>query len=101
VIGWVGLSAPADILLILAIALAIDLVLGEPPRVIHPVVWMGKVASFLEKGGIGRSPIAQLLYGLGITLVTMGLFVAPAYFILFYLKGISYAAYVIVGAVFL
>jgi len=99
--GWVGISAPADIVLILSLALAIDLVLGEPPRVIHPVVWMGKVASFLEKGGIGRSPIAQFLYGLGITLVTMGFFVAPAYFILFYLKGLSFAAYVIVGAVFL
>lgn len=40
-----------DILLILSVALAIDLALGEPPRPIHPVVWMGKVASFLERGG--------------------------------------------------
>ncbi len=90
-----------DILLMLSIALVIDLVLGEPPRVIHPVVWIGKVVSFLERGGIGQRPLAQFVYGCGITLVTIGLFVAPAYFILFYLKSLSFVAYVIVGAVFL
>ena len=85
----------------LSIALVIDLVLGEPPRVIHPVVWIGKVASFLERGGIGQRPLAQFVYGCGITLVTIGLFVAPAYFILFYLKSLSFVAYMIAGAVFL
>ena len=71
-----------DILLILAIALAIDLVLGEPPRIIHPVVWMGKVISFLEARDIGRRPLAQFIYGIVITLFIIGLFTVPAYFIL-------------------
>jgi len=90
-----------DILIILAGALVIDLVLGEPPRVIHPVVWMGKVTSLWERGGIGQRPVAQFIYGTGMTLVTIGLFTVPAYFILLYLKGISYVAYIIVGAVLL
>jgi len=90
-----------DILLILSIALSIDLALGEPPRAIHPVVWMGKVASFLKRFDAGQSALAQFLYGSGITLVTIGLFAAPAYFILLYLKGLSFAAYEIVGAVLL
>lgn len=90
-----------DFLLILSIALAIDLALGEPPRIIHPVVWMGKVTSFLERGGIGLPSLAQFVYGAGITLLTIGLFTAPAYFILFYLKSLSFAAYVIIGAVLL
>ena len=90
-----------DILLILSIALAIDLALGEPPRAIHPVVWMGKVAAFLEKGGFGQHPLAQFIYGAGIALVTIGVFTAPAYFILLYLKGLSFAAYVILAAVLL
>jgi len=90
-----------DILSILAIALAIDLALGEPPRLIHPVVWLGKVSSFLERGGIGRSKLAQFAYGAGITLVTIGLFTVPAYFILLYLKGINFVAYVIIGGVLL
>ena len=90
-----------DILLILAIALAIDLAWGEPPRVIHPVVWIGKVTSFLERGSISRRPLAQFVYGCGITLIALGLFVAPAYFILVYLKSLSFIADVIVGAVLL
>jgi len=88
-----------EILLILFLAIIIDLTLGEPPRVIHPVAWVGKVASFLEKGGISKRPLAQLLYGVGMVLVTLSLFVAPAYFMILYLKSLSFLAYVIVGAV--
>ena len=88
-----------DILLILSFALVIDLVLGEPPRPIHPVVWVGKVVSFLERGGISQRPWVQFIYGSGITLVTIGLFVTPAYFMLLYLKSFSLVAYVIIGAV--
>lgn len=90
-----------DILLIVFLALAFDLALGEPPRVIHPVVWMGKVISLLEKGNIGQSPVAQFWYGAGIVLVTMGVFVVPAYFVLLYFKSLSFAVYVIVGAMLL
>jgi len=90
-----------DILLILAIALAIDIVLGEPPRLIHPVVWMGKITSFLAKGSNGRSPFIQFVYGMGISLFLIGLFAASTYFILYYLKSLNFVAYVIVGAVLL
>ena len=90
-----------DILLVLSIALVIDLALGELPCIIHPVVGMGKVISLLERGGIRCSPSAQFVYGVGMVLVTLGLFVIPVYFILFYLKNISFAAYLIVGAVLL
>ncbi len=90
-----------DILLIVLLALTFDLVLGEPLRTIHPVVWMGKVISLLEKGNTGQSALAQFLYGSGIVLVTVGLFAVPAYFALLYLKSFSFAAYVIVGAVLL
>lgn len=90
-----------DFLLILSGALAIDLALGEPPRLIHPVVGMGKVTSLLERRSVGQSYLAQFAYGTGITLFTMGLFTVPVYFILFYLKSFSLAAYVIIGAVLL
>ena len=90
-----------DILLMLLLAVAIDLALGEPPRPIHPVVWMGKVTSFLEKGGHDKPHMFQFLYGTGMVLVVTGLFTAPAYCLLFYLKGLSFPAYVVVGAVLL
>ncbi|MFC1977148.1 cobalamin biosynthesis protein [Chloroflexota bacterium] len=90
-----------DTLLILLVALTIDLALGEPPRLVHPVVWLGKVASFLERGGAGQPSLAQFVYGIGMSLFLVGLFVIPAYFILSYLKSLSFVAYVIVGAVLL
>lgn len=90
-----------DLLLILSLALVIDVAWGEPPRLIHPVVWMGKVASFLEKGNTSQRPLVQLIYGGGLVLITAALFVVPAYFVLIYLKSLSLAAYVIVGAVLL
>ncbi len=90
-----------DFILILAVALATDLALGEPPGVIHPVVWMGKFTSFLEKGPIGKSPLAQFTYGAGITLLVIAAFAVPTYFILSYLKGLNLAAYIIIGGVLL
>lgn len=90
-----------DIILILLIAIAIDLTLGEPPLALHPVAWMGKVISLLERGGSRWSPAAQFLYGLVMALFTVGLFAVPAYFILFYLKSFNIVAYVIVGALLL
>ena len=39
-----------EIILILALATAIDLALGDPPDIAHPVAWMGKVIALLEKG---------------------------------------------------
>ncbi len=90
-----------DVPLILLLALVIDLTLGEPLAIIHPVVWMGKVVSFLIKGGQCRSPAIQFFYGLGVTLVTIGIFVVPVYFVLSYLKGLNLIAYVVIAAVVL
>ena len=85
----------------LSIALALDLVLGEPPNIINPVAWMGKVISFLERVNTGRSPLAQFVYGVVMGLLVIGLFTIPAYFILFYLESFSFVAYVVAGAVLL
>ncbi len=90
-----------DILIMLSGALAIDLVLGELPRLVHPVVWMGKITSLWERAGISRHPAAQFAYGMMMTLFTIGLFAVPAYFIFHELKDISYVVYVTLGAVVL
>ncbi|MCK4274246.1 MAG: cobalamin biosynthesis protein [Dehalococcoidales bacterium] len=90
-----------EIILIIALAVAIDLALGDPPNAIHPVAWMGKVISFLEKGGQKLNPTAQFLYGMGMTLFTVALFVVPIYFIFFYLGHISLAGSIIVAALIL
>jgi adenosylcobinamide-phosphate synthase len=90
-----------EIILILAIAISIDLALGDPPDAIHPVAWMGKVIALLEKGGRGLSPAGQFFYGVGMTLFSTALFVVLVYYLLSYLHGVSLVAYVIVAGVLL
>jgi len=111
-------------LFILLLALVIDILFGEPPRVIHPVVWMGKVISFWQrlaptsrpspdKGRDGRgspfspSPssgegrVRQLVYGAVMVLLTICAFASLAYFLLFYMGKISLVAYIITAALLL
>ncbi|MDP3879166.1 MAG: cobalamin biosynthesis protein [Dehalococcoidales bacterium] len=88
-------------LTILFAALFIDLVLGELPRFIHPVVGIGKLASFLEKRSVGDSHAIQFGYGMAITLFLIGLFGASTYLVLSYLKDFNPVLYVLTGAVLL
>jgi adenosylcobinamide-phosphate synthase len=48
---------------LLVTALAIDVVLGEPPNALHPVVWMGSLVRALERRAPARGPLAQLAAG--------------------------------------
>jgi|Deesub1362A_J573_1020465.scaffolds.fasta_scaffold00251_39 adenosylcobinamide-phosphate synthase len=36
-------------MLVLSLAIILDLLMGEPPSKIHPVVWMGKLAGFMDR----------------------------------------------------
>jgi len=90
-----------DILIILGIALAIDFAAGEPPDACHPVAWMGRVISFLERKGLRRSPSRQFAYGVMITIAVVALFAALPYLLLPRLQGVSFVAYVITGGVLL
>ena len=69
-------------LTVLALAILIDLILGEPPMRVHPTVLMGKLIS----RGIGvaddRSARLQKAYGIGLALGTITLFAGASYLIL-------------------
>jgi len=112
---------------ILLLAVGIDGLFGEPPRLIHPVVWMGKAVSFWERfaltshpspdsgrGGRGSpfspfspSPssgegrVRQLVYGAVMVLLTIFIFAWPVYFLLLYVSKISLMAYIIIAALLL
>ncbi|MFH1775873.1 MAG: cobalamin biosynthesis protein [Chloroflexota bacterium] len=90
-----------DILIISLLAVGVDWALGEPKAAVHPVVWMGKVIFFLERFGGFKSNAAQFCYGLGMVLVTLGLFISPVYFALSYLRPFSLAGYLVLGALLL
>jgi len=88
-------------IIILLLALAIDLTIGEYPRPLHPVVGMGKVASLGLRVAPRRGRWAQLIYGAGVVIFTIALFALSAYFLLSYLRGLNVVAYVVVAALLL
>jgi adenosylcobinamide-phosphate synthase len=90
-----------ELLFVLLLALAMDVLFGEPPRAIHPVVWIGKVISFWERFATAQGPRYQLVYGGVVVLLTIFIFAAPVYFLLIYASQISSIAYVIGGALLL
>ena len=90
-----------ELLFVLLLALVLDILLGEPPRAIHPVVWMGKAISFLEKFASPQSARSQLVYGGAMVLLTVFIFASLAYFLLLYISQVSSIAYIITGALLL
>jgi adenosylcobinamide-phosphate synthase len=62
----------------LAGALAVDWLLGEPSRALHPVVWMGRVATRAERALFRNGWIHQLVAGLLVALAIPGFFAAGA-----------------------
>jgi adenosylcobinamide-phosphate synthase len=86
---------------IIALAVAIDLALGDPPDAFHPVAWMGKVIGRLETGGLKLRPAGQLAYGIAITLLVTALFVVPTTYIIIYAWRFNVIAGVIVSALLL
>jgi adenosylcobinamide-phosphate synthase len=88
-----------EIVYILIVAVMIDLIFGDPPNALHPVFWMGQVISFLLKGSQKRSSKVQFIWGLAVTLLTMGIFVTLVFFLLNWLKNWNLIAFIIVAAV--
>lgn len=62
-----------------ALALAIDLALGEYPARLHPVVWMGRVLSLLERAAPASGRARQLAWGALVAVGVPGLFAAGAF----------------------
>ena len=59
----------------LALALMLDLALRELPSAVHPVVWMGKVVSWLERAGLSpESRWLALVWGAVMALVVPAVF---------------------------
>ncbi len=72
-----GQVSPA--LLILIGAVAVDLLAGEPPAAVHPVVWMGRLAGLLERRSPKRGRVAPFLCGCMIALIVPGLFAGAGF----------------------
>ena len=88
-------------LAILTLAVGLDLLLGEPPSVVHPVVWAGKLIARLEGLVPKEGKRRQFCYGSGMVLIGIAAFALPTWFLLSYLARMNVLAYVLVGTLLL
>lgn len=86
---WLDITA-------LALALVLDSIVGEPPSAIHPVVWMGKVISWLERRAPEAGHIAQFSYGLWMALLMPAAFATAGYFVAAYTRELNAIAYILI-----
>lgn len=70
-------------LVVLLLALAFDLLLGEFPSRLHPVVWIGSLIALLERAAPQRGTIRQLSFGLTAVLAGLTLVTLPTYYLLY------------------
>lgn len=61
--------APDLLLVAFALALALDLVFGEPPNALHPVAWIGGAASFVLRAAPRDGALRQLVFGALVALI--------------------------------
>jgi adenosylcobinamide-phosphate synthase len=81
---------PDRALMVLAtvlLAALFDLLLGEPPTPVHPVVWIGKLISFFERRRPRQAPRAELAWGVLTVLVTCGVAGGVAWLVM---RGLSF-----------
>jgi adenosylcobinamide-phosphate synthase len=56
---------------VLAVALALDSALGEPPAALHPVVWFGRLVALLERRARRGTPRRELASGTALTIAAL------------------------------
>jgi len=99
------LSILLDNLLILILALALDLAVGEPKEgsfteKLHPVVWMGKLIQFVDRNVKRKNPKKEYLAGVGCTFLIIVSFAIPCMLLLM-IRPYSELLFVILSAVIL
>ncbi len=67
---------------VLVAAVLVDVLAGELPARVHPVVWIGRVIAVGERAGDGRAPAAQLVLGAVLALAIPTLFAAATWWLL-------------------
>ena len=83
--------------LVLLLAVALDRLMPEPPSRVHPVVWMGRLITVMERQA-PRQPVPAFLFGCVIVVIVVGGTTALAWFAMAALAPISPVAYVLGGA---
>ncbi len=89
-------------LLILALALFIDITVGEPPEKFHLTVWIGKTINFFKPRLKTENPVLQKINGIILGLLSVTLFVATVQMVLFVIGNYcGFSSWIVASALFL
>ena len=88
-------SVPPD-MAVLIVAVVLDMVGREPPKWLHPTVWIGRTVTIAEANA-PTSRNGGFIIGVMILLVVAGFWGAAAYFAAAGLRDVHQVAYVLVG----
>ncbi|MCL2550045.1 MAG: cobalamin biosynthesis protein [Methanimicrococcus sp.] len=89
-----------ELILVLILAVLLDLLFGEPPAALHPVVWIGKLIGFLKE----KAPKSnQKLYGIlmALTVIAFAVVIALTVVFIAHLEFMPLAAGILIQAFFL
>ena len=87
--------------MILFLALAFDLLFGDPPNRFHPTAWMGNLIRLLLRFRPHRNPITEFFYGIFILLVGVLLTAGAGFGIQFIASSLPFWAGILLQAIFL
>ena len=92
--------APQELIIILILAVLIDLIFGEPPAAIHPVVWIGKLIGFLKEKAPKNH---RKLYGILMAFIVITFSVSISFIVIgiAHLDFVPTAVGILIQAVFL
>jgi adenosylcobinamide-phosphate synthase len=97
---WLDVSWFVDSVFVFALALLIDLILGEYPDKIHPTIGIGKLVIYLKRKAKNPNPKVEKVNGVFMALMIMLIAALPVFVLLFWLRA-SFGSipYIIAGAI--
>lgn len=87
-----------ELFIVILIAILIDLILGELPSLIHPVVWIGRSIEKIKSLFLSTSKTKNRLSGFIMTLVLIIGF-NTFFFIILYISSFNYIFYLIIASI--
>lgn len=89
-------------MVILLLAVIVDLLFGEPPSILHPTVWMGKVSEFVDRRLHHEGPSLERLQGVILAVGVVSLFAVSTYYGLNSIKNyLGFVPFLIVSVLLL
>jgi adenosylcobinamide-phosphate synthase len=94
-------TSPLDAWLILSLAIAFDLAIGDPPNRLHPVAWMGSVIAAVQRRAATEGRMMPLLCGLFLMIFGIALAATIGWLISSFASRLPYVIGIVVQALVL